>query len=154
MRKDSPLVVGLGDGENLIASDIPALLEYTRDVIFLGDKEIAVLTSDSAVIYDEYGNEQERETYHVDWMPSRRKKGGFEHFMIKEIHEEPAVMTDTLKVKDGRINLESIGIDDENDIRHKQSRYNCLRYCLSCRNGRKVYYRRTCKDTGRSGDSV
>ncbi len=113
VRKDSPLVVGIGDGENLIASDIPALLEYTRDVIFLGDKEIAVLTRDSAEIYDEYGNTKQRETYHVDWDAQQAEKGGYEHFMIKEIHEEPAVMTDTLKIKDGRINLESIGIDEE-----------------------------------------
>ena len=112
VRKDSPLVVGIGNGENLIASDIPALLEYTRDVIFLGDKEIAVLTPDSAAVYDEYGNEREVQTYHVDWDAQQAEKGGYEHFMIKEIHEEPKVMTDTLKIKDGRINLESIGIDE------------------------------------------
>ena len=111
-RKDSPLVVGIGDGENLIASDIPALLEYTRDVIFLDDKEIAVINRDGAKVYDEFGQEQTRETYHVDWDAEQAEKGGYEHFMLKEIHEEPKVMTDTLKLKDGRIDLKSIGIDE------------------------------------------
>lgn len=111
-RKDSPLVVGIGDGENLIASDIPALLEYTRDVIFLDDKEIAVINRDGAKVYDEFGQEQIREPYHVDWDAEQAEKGGYEHFMLKEIHEEPKVMTDTLKLKDGRIDLKSIGIDE------------------------------------------
>lgn len=110
-RKDSPLVVGIGDEENLIASDIPALLEYTRDVIFLDDKEIAVINRDGAKVYDEFGQEQTRDPYHVDWDAEQAEKGGYEHFMLKEIHEEPKVMTDTLKLKDGRIDLKSIGID-------------------------------------------
>lgn len=111
-RKDSPLVVGIGDKENLIASDIPALLEYTRDVIFLEDKEIAVINQNGAKVYDEFGQEQKREPYHVDWDAEQAEKGGYEHFMLKEIHEEPKVMTDTLKLKDGRIDLKSIGIDE------------------------------------------
>ena len=113
-RKDSPLVVGIGQGENLIASDIPALLEYTRDVIFLNDREIAVLTRDSVTLYDEYGQRIEPSCYHVDWDVSRAEKGGYEHFMIKEIHEEPRVMADTFfpRYKDGVIDLSEIGIDE------------------------------------------
>lgn len=113
-RKDSPLVVGVGDGENMIASDIPALLEYTRDVIFLNDLEIAVLTRDSIALYDEYGQSIERDIYHVDWDVSQAEKGGFEHFMIKEIHEEPRVMADTFfpRYKNGIIDLSEIGIDE------------------------------------------
>lgn len=113
-RKDSPLVVGVGQGENLIASDIPALLEYTRDVIFLNDREIAVLTRDSVTLYDEYGRPVDRDSYHVDWDVSQAEKGGFEHFMIKEIHEEPRVMADTFfpRYKNGIIDLSEIGIDE------------------------------------------
>lgn len=112
-RKDSPLVVGIGQNENLIASDIPALLEYTRDVYFLNDKEVAVLTKGNVDIYDEYGQTVERGLYHVEWDVSQAEKGGYEHFMIKEIHEEPKVMADTFfpRYKDGFIDLEEIGID-------------------------------------------
>ena len=112
VRKDSPLVVGVSEGENLIASDIPALLEYTRDVIFLNDNEIAVLTRDSVCIYDEYGKVVERELYHIEWDVSQAEKGGYEHFMIKEIHEEPKAMADTFmpRYRDGSIDLSDIGI--------------------------------------------
>lgn len=114
-RKDSPLVVGIGDGENLIASDIPALLEYTRDVVFLEDKEIAVLTSADITIYDEYGQTVKRDAYHVEWDAEQAEKGGYEHFMIKEIHEEPKAMADTFfpRYHDGMIDLEEIGINAE-----------------------------------------
>jgi glucosamine--fructose-6-phosphate aminotransferase (isomerizing) len=113
-RKDSPLVVGIGDGENLIASDIPALLEYTRDVIFLNDREIAVLTRDSVALYDEYGQPVTRDSFHVDWDVSQAEKGGYEHFMIKEIHEEPRVMAETFfpRYRNGVIDLSEIGIDE------------------------------------------
>ena len=115
VRKDSPLVVGIGDSENLIASDIPALLEYTRDVYFLNDKEFVVLTKDAIAIYDEYGQTQQRESYHVEWDVSRAEKGGYEHFMIKEIHEEPRVMADTFfpRYSDGIIDLSEIGINKQ-----------------------------------------
>ncbi|MGI5918339.1 MAG: glutamine--fructose-6-phosphate transaminase (isomerizing) [Christensenellales bacterium] len=113
-RKDSPLVVGIGSGENLIASDIPALLEYTRDVIFLNDREVAVVTRGSVALYDQYGQPVERESYHVSWDVSQAEKGGYEHFMIKEIHEEPRAMADTFfpRYKDGIIDLSEIGIDE------------------------------------------
>lgn len=112
-RKDSPLVVGIGEKENIIASDIPALLEYTRDVVFLGDKEIAVLSKNNVTFYDKYRQKVDRETYHIDWDVSQAEKGGYEHFMIKEIHEEPKVMADTLRYKDGMIDLTEIGIDEK-----------------------------------------
>ncbi len=113
-RKDSPLVIGLGDGENIIASDIPALLEYTRDVYFLNDMEVAVITKGAVSVYDEFGAPTGHECYHVDWDVSRAEKGGYEHFMIKEIHEQPRAMADTLfpRIKEGVLDMSEAGIDE------------------------------------------
>ena len=98
-RKDSPLVIGLGKGENLIASDFPALLEYTKDVYLLDDGEIAVISADEVEIYDTYGNRVEKKHFTVDWDVAQAEKGGWEHFMIKEIHEQPRAMHDTLMAR-------------------------------------------------------
>jgi glucosamine--fructose-6-phosphate aminotransferase (isomerizing) len=116
VRKESPLVVGAGKGENLIASDVPALLEYTRDVYYLADREIAVLSRESVEFYNEDGVRIEKNVSHVDWDASAAEKGGYEHFMLKEIHEQPKALTDTLRarIKTGAaksINLEEIGFD-------------------------------------------
>ena len=114
-KKDSPLVVGLGDGENMIASDIPALLEYTRRVCFLEEKEIVVLKRNSVAIYDEFLNRVEREPFVVDWDISQAEKAGYEHFMAKEIEEQPRALADTLlpRVKNGGIDLSETGIAEE-----------------------------------------
>lgn len=103
-RKESPLIVGLGKGENFIASDVPAVLPYTREVYFLDQKQIAVLYADHVDLFDENGNKVIKNSYHVDWDISSAEKNGYEHFMLKEIHEQPKALTDTMRprfVKDG-----------------------------------------------------
>ncbi len=114
-RKDSPLVVGLGQGENLIASDFPALLEYTRSVYLLEDKQVAVVEKDRVEVFDEYGNKVEKEPFVIDWDVSQAEKGGYEHFMMKEIHEQPKALYDTLmtRVRGDRLDLSEIHITDE-----------------------------------------
>jgi glucosamine--fructose-6-phosphate aminotransferase (isomerizing) len=114
-RKDSPLIVGLGKGENFIASDIPAILEHTRDIYILEDKDVAVLSRDEVVVYDNYGAVSKKDIFHVDWDVAAAEKSGYEHFMMKEMFEEPKVIRDTInpRIQDGRIVLDNINITPE-----------------------------------------
>lgn len=103
-RKESPLIIGIGKGENFIASDVPAILEHTRDVYYLGEKEIAVLYTDHVDMFNFEGEKIIKEVKHVDWDMNAAEKAGYPHFMIKEIHEQPKGLTDTMRpriVKDG-----------------------------------------------------
>jgi len=105
VRYASPLIIGIGDGEKYIASDIPAILEHTRDIYILNDGEMAVLTRDEVRLMTIEGNFIAKEVFHVDWDMMTAEKGGFDHFMLKEIHEQPKAYRDTMRGRvseDGR----------------------------------------------------
>lgn len=115
IRKESPLILGVGKGEQFIASDIPAVLPYTRDVIFLNDNEIAEITREGAAIYDQFLQAVTHEPYHVTWDAAASEKGGYEHFMLKEINEQPDALAKTFSprvdMKKGEILPECIPVD-------------------------------------------
>jgi glutamine---fructose-6-phosphate transaminase (isomerizing) len=116
VRKDSPLIIGLGQDEYYIASDIPAVLNHTRDVYLLNDKEFVVLTEDGVTLLTEEGDEITKEIYHVTWNADAAEKGGYEHFMLKEIHEQPKAIRDTMtsRIAPGKdITLDDIKITKE-----------------------------------------
>jgi glucosamine--fructose-6-phosphate aminotransferase (isomerizing) len=112
-RKDSPLIIGLGSGENLLASDVPALLAHTREVYFLEDRELAVLFRDHVNLYNDQGEKIIRDPSHVDWDIEAAEKGGYPHFMLKEIHEQPKALSDTLRPRlvNHDINFDEIKFD-------------------------------------------
>ena len=114
-RKDSPLVVGKAESGTLIASDVPALLKYTRTVYYIDNLEIARLTPDSIEFFDTDKESVQHEASTIEWDTEAAEKGGFEHFMMKEIHEQPKALQDTLNsvVKDGTIDLSEMGLSEE-----------------------------------------
>lgn len=116
VRKDAPLVAGIGKGCNFIASDIPALLKYVREIYLIENNETLVLTKDDIKIYDKDGNEIKRDVYHVTWDADAAEKSGYEHFMIKEIHEQPEVIGETLNRRldeNDRIKIDGISLSKE-----------------------------------------
>jgi glucosamine--fructose-6-phosphate aminotransferase (isomerizing) len=120
-RKDSPLVVGFGDGEYFIASDVPAFLSYSREVMFLAEEEMAILTDDGVLVTTLDGTPVQKKVESVTWSPAMAEKGGYSHFMLKEIFEQPRAVSDTLRgrfsAESGEITLEEFGLSEEM-IRH------------------------------------
>ncbi|KHO63335.1 glutamine--fructose-6-phosphate aminotransferase [Thermoanaerobacter sp. YS13] len=115
-RKEAPLIVGIGNGENFIASDIPAILKHTRNVYFLDDHEIAIIKKYSVEFIDMFGRQVEKSLFEVKWDVEAAEKGGYEHFMIKEIHEQPSAIKDTLRgriIDDSEIVLDDVKITKE-----------------------------------------
>lgn len=115
VRKDSPLIVGETKDGNIIASDVPAVLKYTRDVIFIENEEIVCMTEGSMEFYNVDEEPLEKEKVHIDWDVNAAEKGGFEHFMLKEMYEQPKAITDTFapRIRDGKIIIEELGMTDE-----------------------------------------
>ena len=115
VRKDSPLIVGYGAGFNMIASDVTALISYTREVSYLNDGEVAVLTRDSIQVYDSLMRPVAKEVVHIDWEISAAEKGGYEHFMFKEIMEQPKAIQATIspRIQNGQIVLDELNVTQE-----------------------------------------
>lgn len=115
VRKDSPLIVGQNQEGSLIASDVPAVLKYTREVYFIQNEEIAVLSKDAIHFYNVDGEEIEKEPKKIEWDINAAEKGGYEHFMLKEMYEQPKTVSDTLnpRIKDGKIVIEELGMTDD-----------------------------------------
>jgi len=115
VRRDSPLIVGHTDGGSIIASDVPAVLKYTRDVYFIENEEIVRLTSDDMEFYTVDEEPIQKESVHIDWDVNAAEKDGYEHFMLKEIYEQPKAVSDTFspRIKNGQIIIEELGMSEE-----------------------------------------
>ncbi len=114
-RKDSPMILGVADGESYIASDVPAILKYTRNVYYIGNLEMARVRKGEITFYNLDGEEIQKEAKLIEWDTEAAEKAGYEHFMIKEIHEQPKAIADTLNsvLKDGQIDLSEVGFDED-----------------------------------------
>ena len=113
-RKDAPLLLGCGDGENFLASDVTALLRHTRDIMYMDDGELAVITANGIRVYDERRRPVEREHQHIDWDVDAAEKGGYDHFMLKEIHEQPDAIARAItgRIQNGRVVLSDLTMTD------------------------------------------
>ena len=113
-RKDAPLLLGYGEGENFIASDVTALLRHTRDVVYMDDGELAVVTAGSIRIYDERRRPVEKERHYIDWDVDAAEKGGYAHFMLKEIFEQPTAISKAItgRIQEGRVVLSDLTMTD------------------------------------------
>ena len=118
-RKDSPMIIGIADENCYIASDVPAILKYTRNVYYIGNMELGRLADGKATFYNLDGDEIQKDLVAIKWDAEAAEKGGYEHFMMKEIHEQPKAILDTMnsKIKDGRIDLSDMGLSEE-DIKN------------------------------------
>ena len=134
------MIIGVTGGESYLASDVPAILKYTRNVYYIGNMELAKLTKGAVAFYNLDGEEIQKEMKTIEWDAEAAEKSGYEHFMLKEIHEQPKVIKDTINsvLTDGNISFESVGLSEED----MKGVYSCLRFCLPCGYGGSVCYRR------------
>ena len=114
-RKDSPMIIGVNEGESFVASDVPAILKHTKNVYYIGNLEMAKITQGNVEFYNLDGDVIEKKITEITFSAEAAEKGGFEHFMMKEIHEQPKVIEDTLNkyIKNGEIDLSEVGLSDE-----------------------------------------
>ena len=114
-RKDSPMILAVADGETYLASDVPAILKYARDVYYIGNREMGRLRAGEITFYNQDGDEIEKECKQIEWDAEAAEKAGYEHFMMKEIHEQPRAIRDTLNsvVKDGKIDLSGMELSED-----------------------------------------
>ena len=160
-RKDSPMIIGIADDETYVASDVPAILNHTNQVYYIGNLEMARLSPGKAVFYDLNGDVIEKELVEITFSAEAADKAGYEHFMMKEIHEQPKAVQDTLDyaLENGRINLGKIGITDElikeitqihivacGSAWHVGTAAQYVIEDLACRNGRSVRHRGSGQD--------
>ena len=115
IKKNSPLIFGFGEGENFIASDVPAILKYTREVVYLNDGDMVVFNSSSAAFYNALGEQIEKEPEHISWEMSAAEKSGYPHFMLKEIHEQPKALRDTIspRIQGGKVVLDDLNLSPD-----------------------------------------
>ena len=114
-RKDAPLLIGFGEGENFIASDVTALVKHTRDIVYMEDGEVAILGRDGVQVYNAMELPIEKEHHHIDWEISAAEKGGYEHFMLKEIMEEPEALRRAIlpRIKDGTVGFDGSMLEQQ-----------------------------------------